>query len=331
MVDAGPSEHGAQIGRSHGATVLARPNRGLGFLYNEGARTARSELVLLLNNDVALEPRCLELLVDELVASPNRFAADPRQVSWDGSALVHGRASLRRGPLLRQPLPGFRLDLLGPAEAAVPTVSANGGAMLVRRERLLELGGFDETMFLDFEDIDLCWRAWSRGWSSVHVPEATVRHRVGTATREAGALRRRVSDSHHNLMRFALKCFPAEDAARVVLGELLRLPRHPSLIGPALARDGARAARDPVASGGPCALRARSCAGCWRGSLTVSRRSRRASCSPRRSVVLSRESRVDLWRSRGTRGSRPSAARTSRSSPQRRSRRSRSRRRRCCH
>ena len=236
VVDAGPSEHGAQIGRSHGATVLARPNRGLGFLYNEGARTARSELVLLLNNDVALEPRCLELLVDELVASPNRFAADPRQVSWDGSALVHGRAVLRRGPLLRQPLPGFRLDLLGPAEAAVPTVSANGGAMLARRERLLELGGFDETMFLDFEDIDLCWRAWSRGWSSVHVPDATVRHRVGTATREAGALRRRISDSHHNLMRFALKCFPLEDAVRVLLGELLRLPRHPSLIGPALAR-----------------------------------------------------------------------------------------------
>ena len=121
-------------------------------------------------------------------------------------------------------------------DAPIPTVSANGGAMLARRERLLELGGFDETMFLDFEDIDLCWRAWSRGWSSIHVPEAIVRHRVGTATRGSGQLRRRVRDSHHNLVRFALKCFPAQDAARVVLGELLRLPRHPSLVGPALAR-----------------------------------------------------------------------------------------------
>ena len=153
--------------------------------------------MLLLNNDVALEPRCLELLVDELVPSSQCFATDPRQVSWDGSALVHGRASLTRGPLLRQPLPGFRLELQGPADAPIPTVSANGGAMLARRERLLELGGFDETMFLDFEDIDLCWRAWSRGWSSIHVPEAIVRHRVGTATRGSGQLRRRVRDSHH--------------------------------------------------------------------------------------------------------------------------------------
>ena len=37
-------------------------------------------------------------------------------------------------------------------------------------------------------------------------------------------------------MRFALKCFPARDAARVVLGESARLPAHPLLIAPALAR-----------------------------------------------------------------------------------------------
>jgi hypothetical protein len=32
-------------------------------------------------------------------------------------------------------------------------------------------------------------------------------------------------------MRFALKCLPAGAAGRVVLGELLRLPRHPRVIG----------------------------------------------------------------------------------------------------
>ena len=236
VVDAGPSRLGPRIAEAHGALVLPRPNRGLGYLYNEGARAARSELVLLLNNDVSLDRCCLELLVRELTSSPAHFAADPRQTSWDGTELVHGRASLRRGPLVRQPLPGFRLELRGVAETPVPTLSANGGAMLVRRERLLELGGFDETMFMDFEDLDLCWRAWSRGWSSVHVPDATLRHRVGTATRETGVLARRIRSSHHNLVRFALKCFPPGDAARVLLGELARVPRHPALITPALAK-----------------------------------------------------------------------------------------------
>lgn len=105
--------------------------------------------------------------------------------------------------------------------------------MLVRRKRLLELGGFDETFFMDFEDIDLCWRAWLRGWSSVHVPDASLRHRVGAVT-HAGIVTRRLVSSHHNLLRFALKCFPAREASRVLLGEVMRLPRHPLLIAPAL-------------------------------------------------------------------------------------------------
>ena len=235
VIDAGPGDNAAPLVANSDVRVLRRANRGLGHLYNEGARAASGELLLLANNDVELAPRCIELLARELIRRPEGFATDPRQVGADGSTLVHGRASLRRGPFLRQPLPGFRLDLRAPAEAPVDTVSANGATMLVRRDRLLALDGFDETMFLDFEDIDLCWRAWCRGWTSVHVPEATVRHHVGVATHESGALRRRLRSSHHNLVRFAAKCFPPADVARVVAGELGRLPRHPSIVGPALA------------------------------------------------------------------------------------------------
>ena len=155
-------------------------------------------------------------------------------MDWAGTRVVHARAQLRRGPLLRQPLPGFRLELCVPSDSVVPTVSANGGAMLVRRERMLALGGFDETMFMDFEDIDLCWRAWLRGWESVYVPDAVVRHRVGAVTSAGRVMSRRLRSSHHNLVRFALKCFPARHAALVILGELLRLPRHPRLVAPAL-------------------------------------------------------------------------------------------------
>jgi GT2 family glycosyltransferase len=234
VVDASSTDGSASVAEAAGARVLVRANRGLGHLYNEGARSSEAPYVLCLNNDVALEPRCLELLAAELDADGNRFAADPRQLDWSGERLVHARARLSRGPLLRQPLPGFRLDLAAPSATVVPTVSANGGAMLVRRERLLELGGFDETMFMDFEDLDLCWRAWLRGWSSVYVPEAVVRHRVGAVTSEATMTRRLVS-SHHNLLRFALKCLPVRHAGRVLAGELLRLPRHPRLVAPALA------------------------------------------------------------------------------------------------
>ncbi len=213
VVDASSTDRSAALAEQLGARVLIRENRGLGYLYNEGARAASTPYLFLVNNDVALDSGCLELLGAELDRDERRFAADPRQMSWSGEELVHARAMLTRGPMLRQPLPGFRLDLTVPADDVVPTVSANGGAMLVRRDRLLELGGFDETMFMDFEDIDLCWRAWLRGWESVYVPDAWVRHRVGAVTSPGRCETRRLISSHHNLMRFALKCFPASDAA----------------------------------------------------------------------------------------------------------------------
>ena len=238
VVDAGSSDRSAAVTAELGGRVLIRENRGLGYLYNEGARAATTPYVMLVNNDVALDRRCLELLGAELDGDRRRFAADPRQLDWSGRRLVHARAMLRRGPLLRQPLPGFQLDLTVPADTVVATVSANGGAMLVRRDRLLELGGFDESMFMDFEDIDLCWRAWLRGWESVYVPDAFVRHHVGAVTSAGTVMTRRLVSSHHNLMRFALKCFPARDAAIVLGGELLRLPRHPRLVAPAMARVG---------------------------------------------------------------------------------------------
>jgi N-acetylglucosaminyl-diphospho-decaprenol L-rhamnosyltransferase len=233
VVDGASTDRSVEVATALGARVLPRENRGLGHLYNEGVRAAQATFVLLLNNDVALDERCVELLAAELAADEALFAADPRQMSWDGSRDIHARTTIRRGRLVREYIPGFHLDDGVPTGEVSPTVSAHGAAMLVRRDVLLELGGFDETFFLEWEDLDLCWRAWLSGRGSVYVPAAWVRHRVGAAT-AAADLTPRLASSHHNLMRFALKCLPARSAARVLTGELMRLPTHPRLIAPAL-------------------------------------------------------------------------------------------------
>ena len=235
VVDASSGDGTVEIATELGARALVVPNRGLGFLYNRGAEAASSRYLLLSNVDVSYDAGCVELLADALDADENRFSADARQLDWAGAQLVHGRTTLQRGPLLREYFPGLILDHRVSADAVTPTVSANGAAMLVRRDRLLELGGFDETFFLDWEDLDLCWRAWLRGWPTVYVPDAWLRHRVGAVTSPEMAPRR-LASSHHNLMRFALKALPPAAAARVVAGELLRWPRYPAAIGRALAR-----------------------------------------------------------------------------------------------
>lgn len=233
VVDGASTDRSVAVAAELGARVIETENLGLGHLYDVGTRAASAEYVFLANNDIALEPECLERLAGALDEDETRFAADARQLSWDGTRTIHARTTLRRGRMWGEYLPGYRFDRLAPADEIVSTVAAHGAAMLVRRSMMLDLGGFDETYFMDGEDLDLCWRAWMRGWGSVHVPGAVLRHRVGAVT-GSKPLPRRLTSSHHNLMRFALKCLPGGAAAKVMLGELARTPVHPRAIGPAL-------------------------------------------------------------------------------------------------
>jgi GT2 family glycosyltransferase len=234
VVDASSRDRSVEVAERLGTRTLVVPNLGLSVSYNAGVAATSAEHVLLSNNDVAYAESCLELLSAALDEDRDRFAADPCQVDWDDGAVIHAATTFTRGPLLREHLPGLHLDHLVPAEKTVPTVNANGAAMLVRRAQFEALGGFDETFFMEWEDLDLCWRAWLRGWPTVYVPAAVVRHRVGAVTTGA-LLPKRLTSSHHNRLRFVLKCFPARPAATVVAGELLRTVLHPRLTLPAFA------------------------------------------------------------------------------------------------
>jgi GT2 family glycosyltransferase len=234
VVDGGSKDGSRELADRLGTRVVRVENRGLAFLYDRGVDATRTEYVLLANTDVVFEPNCFEVLARALDEEPEAFAADARQLDWAGERIIHARTVLRRGRLFRELFPGLHLDHVVSAETTCPTVSAHGAAMIVRRSRFHALGGFDERFFLDFEDLDLCWRAWLRGWSSLHVPAARVRHHVAGVTSPA-AVPRRLASSHHNILRFALKCLPAREAATVVFGELARVPAHPRVIPPAMA------------------------------------------------------------------------------------------------
>ena len=169
--------------------MLRAENRGLGHLYNLGARAAvDSDYVLLSNNDVAYEPDCLAELAAALDADGAAFRRRPDAARLGRRARRSTRARRSRADGCgASTCPGLHLDDAVPADSIVPTVSAHGAAMLVRRDRLLELGGFDESFFMEWEDLDLCWRAWLRGWPSVYVPQARLRHRVGGVTTQRRA------------------------------------------------------------------------------------------------------------------------------------------------
>jgi hypothetical protein len=56
--------------------------------------------------------------------------------------------------------------------------------MLIPRDVLRELRGFDEQFFYYYEDMDLCRRIWKLGRPIVYTPEASITHLKGQSTNQ---------------------------------------------------------------------------------------------------------------------------------------------------
>ena len=166
-------------------------NIGFGGGCNVGWRAGSSPYVLFLNPDARLEPAGLHHLVDALEKGCAGVAV-PRIHREDGSL----DWSLRRFPEVRsiygQALFAHRLFpnaawvdevIRDPAVYAQPHTCdwASGACMLVRRDLLERLGGFDEAFFMYCEDVDLCCRAWESGHPVIYTPAAVCIHAGGAS------------------------------------------------------------------------------------------------------------------------------------------------------
>jgi GT2 family glycosyltransferase len=85
--------------------------------------------------------------------------------------------------------------------------------MLVRRTLFEKLRGFDERLPMGYEDVEICWRAWMRGWKSVYVPRAICWHRVGSSSRSREGMRMNFCGILRGRLLLATKLLPLRYAA----------------------------------------------------------------------------------------------------------------------
>lgn len=190
------------------------PESGLVAGYSVGARQASHPLLFFCNEDLYLDDDCLRELAARIDVENRVWACDPWQWTYDGETWLRGGLCYRRSPWhIYSPFP-FRMH-----ECAVPLIDGavvpfgGAGAMMVDAGVYSELGGWDTSFFLDYEDIDIFIRAWQRGWKCVTVPTAHTFHAVGASNDQIiGAGRERVSRrryiSHRsNVIVIAFKYF----------------------------------------------------------------------------------------------------------------------------
>src|SRR5437588_3514507 len=179
VVDNG-SEDDSQdvVKRLGGQWVPLGRNAGLAVALNAGAEGTTGEVLLFLNNDLRLRSDFVRNLTKPLVEDPTVFAADALQWNWQGQVRVHGRTRFIVRPTWR----GF-FDLVQDyPPACAPAFMASAANALVRRSMFEKLAGWDPAYFMGWEDVDLFWRAWQRGWRTVYIPNAVCWHKVGAST-----------------------------------------------------------------------------------------------------------------------------------------------------
>jgi len=156
--------------------IRLETNVGFARATNVAARAARRfDALALLNPDAFADPGWLEALVEAAdreptiasFASQMRLASAPEYLDGAGDSYhVSGRAwrNGHRSPSAQWP--DVDVEVFAPCAAAA----------LYRREAFEEVGGFDESYFCYFEDIDLGFRLRLRGYRSLYAHSAIVHH-----------------------------------------------------------------------------------------------------------------------------------------------------------
>lgn len=161
---------------------------------NQGVAAAAGEFICTLNSDTEVRAGAMDALVDFLRAHPEYGAVAPKLVDPDGGV----QRACQRFPTLATALcydswwgtfwPGSAVqarylmldfDHLQSRDVDQPP----GACLLMRTAEWRAFGGFDETLSLFYNDVDLCRRLWRKGRRIHYLTTVEVMHHRGASTR----------------------------------------------------------------------------------------------------------------------------------------------------
>ena len=186
VVDNGSSDGSAAAARSDfpEVTVLELgENLGFGPALNRAVAAHPAEAIVLLNSDVECEPGFCAALTGALDADAAMVAGVLLQEREPG--LIDSA-----GIVADHTLMGFDYlhgEPVAAAASAPAPLGPTGGAALYRREAFEAIGGFDERIFLYYEDLDLALRLAAHGGACRLAPDARALHAYSAGLGAASA------------------------------------------------------------------------------------------------------------------------------------------------
>ncbi len=187
VVDNGSTDGSGELVANHWPTVsyVREANHGLAS-FNRVLERLEEPVVLLLNNDIKLDPNAVGPLLEVFERHDDVLFSAPLCWTFDGQTYEGMRTRVRTRFGLVQGMsrvPGF--------ETVVDQrdlTAAAGPVLAVDRRKFLDLGGYDPIFFPGrIEDLDLGFRGWMAGYRGYYVPESVAYHKgFGTFEPELG-------------------------------------------------------------------------------------------------------------------------------------------------
>lgn len=147
-------------------------------LINEGVRNARGDLVLLLNNDI-------EVVSEDWLTDMAAQAMRPRvgavgvKLLYPDDTVQHGGVVLGIGGIAGHSHKYFSDDLPGYFDRLRITANyaaVTAACLMVKKERFLEAGGFEEALPVAFNDVDFCIRLLKAGYYNLCLTHLKIYH-----------------------------------------------------------------------------------------------------------------------------------------------------------
>ncbi len=153
------------------------PERNLSRSRNIGIAMATGDVVAFIDDDAYPDPQWLDRL-NEAYDDPETVGVGGPVWDWTGARLqVLYSISNRLGDVWVENVPGFDLSyLLARPGTSVFTYPIGTNASFLR-ERLVEIGGFDEQFEYGWDEVDLCHRFIDKGWVVRVIEDGYVFHK----------------------------------------------------------------------------------------------------------------------------------------------------------
>jgi GT2 family glycosyltransferase len=183
VVDNASTDGSEKIVSKFKSVKLVQSTKNLGYAggNNIGFTHATGKYVVALNNDMLVEPDWLTDPIQYMESDSKIGICGCRQMRFDKTT-VDGLFQILKKDLRSLAVKaGEPYDHECASYKAGYVIGVNGGSAIYRKNLLDDLKGFDEHFFGYYEDIDICMRAFIRGWKILYVPSAVVYH-IGSAS-----------------------------------------------------------------------------------------------------------------------------------------------------